>query len=369
MHKPYVPSIQLSQLQQARIANIQTSAKAIRYQQMARDAAATLQTSYTIGTGIDTYTPTLLRREASGVVHMESKGALLKALVNMYGQTEMYSAIARDILPSVIDALADLHCICLVDIKPFMFKSEVGATTDLTWHRLGFDPDMDAPEVPEYEDMRKRTNQDAFRAQTEFFGSILDYDFMTEQYLHFSGEGNDGKSTLLNAVRSALPRGFAMDMSASALNSSHGTAKIEGRRLLIFSEQNNGSFMSGGMFKQLTGGDPMAINPKGLAEREIVPNCRVIVTSNSKPSVSGGSADMRRIIPVFYESFGDGVNGDTSWQRRMGSKGTAIMSYCYSQYCKNVRDKGLSKITPDRDFTEVVLEMSAKPEMVSLMEK
>lgn len=344
--------------------------QAEKLRSIAHDAANQLQRFYLVGNSGDSYEPTLLAFTKDNTVRVATRHELVRDLIDGYSMWVTESQIRQNLVTSVINRLADHRTIQLTDIRPFMFKTEKALGT-YCWHRLSFDPDIDAPEVPEYEQMRARC-QDAFDAQTQFFGSILDYDFLSEQYLHISGEGNDGKSSLMQAIRNALPPGFATAIQASDLEATHGLAKIEGRRLLVFSEENSAGFMSGGRFKQLTGRDPISINPKNQPERECVPNCRVIVTSNSKPTISGKSADARRIIPVFYEKFADGVTSDQGWSSRLKAKGPAILQFCHAQFMRHIKNEGAQRIAPPAetvaDLSSMSTESAVEAELVRLFD-
>lgn len=343
--------------------------KVTKIYNLATTAFAHLKNTLLVSNSGSSYEPSLLERLPRNVVMPATKAYLEQCLLELFGTYEPASIIKREIMPLVMSLLAKHEMVNLRDIRPFMFKSETGGEGVYTWHRLAFDADPNASKVEEYETMRGRTSPDAFRAQTEFLGSILEYGWTTEQYLHISGAGNDGKSSLLAAILSALPKDFSVSVQSNDLTSSHGLAKIEGKRVLVFSEENSSSFMSSGRFKQLTGRDPISVNPKNQAEREVVPNCRIIVTSNSRPQVSGQAADMRRIIPVFYSSFGGGTMSDQGWSQRLIQRGPEILQYCHAQFVRNVQVTGGQRISPDAEFSEALQEASTITEMHAMFEE
>jgi hypothetical protein len=217
-------------------------------------------------------------------------------------------------------------------VLPFAFKSQRLAPEQYAWQRLSFDHDPSAACPPTFGQMLERTTPDEARSLVLFIGSLFDYKFPRSQYVYLYGDGEDGKSTLLSALAGMFNKQGVATMKSGDFGDSHSTTSLERARLLIFNDQNNNSFMSTGHFKGVTGDDIMTINPKGAPRRNIRLNCKVLIASNNPPSLSGGRADERRILPVKFRKNDGGA--DHNWVARFNSESACIAQYCINEFSK-----------------------------------
>jgi hypothetical protein len=277
-----------------------------------------------------------------------------KMLLHLVGRAN-FPDIKNSVFPLWRAFSTKLNGIHNQDIKPLIFKSDT--TTPWAWQRLTFDPvDCERPLL--LDKMLKRTSAEEGISLVLWLGSLLDYTFPRSQYLYLHGQGNDGKSTLIAMLTKLLGiQGVAM-MRSDDFKDSHSTTVLESARLAIFADENSSSFMSSGRFKMVTGDNTMTINPKGAPRRNILLNCKVMVASNYPPSVQGGKADLRRIIPVQLEPIPDTESSHGAGVAFI-EQGPAIMQYCYAEFKKwqaTNPDKMLP--TANEAITEVVANSS-----------
>lgn len=272
----------------------------------------------------------LARVSELGILAPCDKDELKDLLTLKYDSVESASSIARDIVPSVKARIREQNVVQWKDIAPFVFKS--APTTSWAWNRLPFDPDPTAKCPPEFAEILARTSEQGARAIVLFFGSLLDLECERIQYLHLQGEGNDGKSTLMGLLNEVFGRRFVVTMRADDFKDSHSTSVLEQARLVMFHDENDSNFMSSGKFKMLTGDSNVTINPKGMARRTIKLNCRVLIASNNKPNLRGSLADVRRVLPVYLQSYSGG--SDPKFVERLMAARYQVMQYCYAEWLK-----------------------------------
>jgi putative DNA primase/helicase len=122
-----------------------------------------------------------------------------------------------------------------------------------------------------------------------------------EQCLFFLwGSGANGKSTFMNVVKNLLG-GYARTTTTESLmvtqHPDHSAiARLRGARLVCASETESGHRLAESLVKQLTGGDAIAARFLYAPYFEFVPQFKIWITGNHKPSIRGGDyAIWRRI--------------------------------------------------------------------------
>ncbi len=259
-----------------------------------------------------------------GIITPCVPAVITQDMMRRYGADLTPSKIKHEVLPMWT---ATAEKVLSNSVRPFVFFND--ASSGLAWQRLPFSPDPTATCPETLKEVLSRTSEAEAKSLVLWVGSLLDYTFPRSQYLYLWGEGNDGKSSLIKAIISVFaPQGVASMRSEDLRN--HGTSRLEGTRLVCFTDENNSSFMSSGIFKAITGDDTMTINPKKEALRNIRIFAKVLIASNSAPTLAGGNADYRRILPVKLASYKAG--SDQAFVDRMFAEAQTIMQYCYLQF-------------------------------------
>lgn len=207
--------------------------------------------------------------------------------------------------------------------KPKMvrWKDEEG----YTYRRLPWP--MQTGETPLFDEMMGRTtNADALMA---FIGSIFVEQSDRQQYLWVHGQGQNGKGALNLFLNKALGGAYCAQVVPTP-GDKFWTSGLLGARLVAFGDCNNTSFVTGGLFKSLTGGDPIRIEMKGKQPFTTELNAKFIFLSNERPRINSEKADMRRLILCEMEQITCEV--DPQYQKRLWEEGGAFLTKCLHKY-------------------------------------
>lgn len=233
--------------------------------------------------------------------------------------------------------------------------------TKLHWFKLPF-TEVEARAIsldtlPEFADFLRRAGEGA-GSLTLFLGSLLDPESGRTQYLHIHGEGGDGKSALIDSISRVFGNDRVVSIDDDLFSNTHFGEQLEGARLLVFSDENNPHFVSGGKFKRYTGDPYASINPKGRKPRFIHFTHKTIVTSNNESMITAGNADRRRIIPVKMERDTSGGGRDVKWwYKGLVESGEKILAYCFGRYLDAIEAEPTT-----RNYIEPSMQLIAEAE-------
>lgn len=105
------------------------------------------------------------------------------------------------------------------------------------------------------------------------------------QYIWLHGEGGDGKSSFLNALRKYLGSNLACSLGQT-LNSDFGLEDAVGKRMIILSDVKTGLSVKSQLIHNLTGHDAISINRKNKPIITTVLEPIVWVAANESPDVN-----------------------------------------------------------------------------------
>lgn len=105
------------------------------------------------------------------------------------------------------------------------------------------------------------------------------------QYIWLHGEGGDGKSSFLNALRKYLGSNLACSLG-QALNSDFGLEDAVGKRMIILSDVKTGLSVKSQLIHNLTGHDAVSINRKNKPIITAVLEPIVWIAANESPDVN-----------------------------------------------------------------------------------
>lgn len=226
-------------------------------------------------------------------------------------------------------------------IKMTRWKSEPG----LTYRRLPWD--QGGHECPTWEGVLGRmTNNQAF---IDWIGSLLVEDSSLHGYVWLYGPGGDGKGAINRFLAKVFGQAYRSKQPPAANKGSvdkFWTYGILGARLVVFPDCDNASFTTGGLFKSLTGGDPVDVEAKGSMSFTTIFNAKYLIISNEKPTISSEKSDLRRIIYCEMES---PPATDPGFEKRLWEEGGAFLTQCLEHYLARYQDR--RAIEPDAEAT------------------
>ncbi len=214
------------------------------------------------------------------------------------------------------------------EVKMIRWQDEPG----YTWHRMPWV--KSAGPTPTWDTLMGRmTNATAFKA---WVGSLFSDASLLQQYVWMYGLGADGKGAINRFFRKVFGQAYRSKQPPDR-GDKFWSYNLIGARVVVFPDCNNRSFVASGLFKTLTGGDPVSVEAKGQMAFTAALNCKFVILSNEEPNISSEHADMRRII---YCEFGDRGEFDPQFEERLHAEGGAFLADCLETYQRLCPDHG-----------------------------
>lgn len=144
------------------------------------------------------------------------------------------------------------------------------------------------------------------------------------------GNGRNGKSVLLDTIQD-VAGGYAKTMNVSSIMTKYNSngansdiARLEGSRMVISSEANEGQRLDEGLVKQLTGGDRIVARQQYGKEFEYQPSYKIWMATNHKPLIRGTDEGIWRrliLIPFDYQVPKDKIDRNLKYKLEAESMG------------------------------------------------
>lgn len=209
-------------------------------------------------------------------------------------------------------------------------------TNHYTYKRLSFQPKKGA--TPLFDRIMNNVNNS--EAMMAFIWSLLEPKSYKQQVVWWYGLGGDGKGSVSRVLQRVFGKAYIGTSSQDQKsNPSFFTSNLVGKRIAIFSDENNGRLLMTGWFKQLTGDDVIGINPKGDKGYSTKLDLKIMVFSNRPPEFDNTKAHMRRIIyctpkdTLSYEV-------DPKFEEKLCNEIPAILYKCREKYNELAVDHG-----------------------------
>lgn len=143
------------------------------------------------------------------------------------------------------------------------------------------------------------------------------------------GNGRNGKSVFINTIADILGSyAETMNVESIMVKRSSGVnsdiARLEGARLVISSEANEGSRLDEGLVKQMTGGDKMVARHLYASEFEFTPRFKLWMATNHKPIIRGTDDGIWRrimLIPFLVQIPKNKVDKDLKYKLQREASG------------------------------------------------
>lgn len=231
-------------------------------------------------------------------------------------------------------------------------------------HKVAFDPEPVAELPPLFHDLMERTTN--ARALMAFIGSIFEEQSFRQQYVWIYGGGRNGKGALIRCLGDLLGSVYASEEAPTG-ESKHWTWGLLGKRLVVFADCNNASFVTSGRFKSLTGEDKIRVEIKKGAILSLDIPAKYMFTSNARPRVSSTTADMRRIIysyiaPVSLE------NEVEDYEEKLAEEFPDFVSACWFAYLEMTAGNPKRKLEVSNDDEVMDLARDSEHEYESFVD-
>lgn len=218
----------------------------------------------------------------------------------------------------------EYNCLRLeTEVLPVAQKSEIG----FNYHRLPWDF-ADGP-TPTWDEMFARLeNADAIRA---WIGSLFEPRSDRQQYCWIHGEGGDGKGAL-NRFLKAVFNGAYKPETVPTRNDKFWTSSLMNARIIVFPDCNNYNFPTTGLFKQITGDDPVKVEFKNEPAFSVELVCKMLFLSNQRANISGQRSDTRRAIFAEIAPVTGAVIPTRVYDAMLWKEGAAFLYKCAAKY-------------------------------------
>lgn len=223
----------------------------------------------------------------------------------------------------VLDRLmGEVPLIVPSDIVPIAQLSE----GKLCYKKLAFDLDNPDGKTPLFDEIMGRwTNTTDFM---KFIGSLFDPNADLLNYTWVYGAGRDSKGAVMRFLQSIFGHASVLGKSANLKPEQRFfTNRLLGKRLLYFPDENNFQMTTMGLFKSITGNDPITVEKKYGDAYDTYVFCKPMIYSNKKPNISSDRADVTRLIYVEAQKF-PGRQRST-YERDLALEGHAWLSKCF----------------------------------------
>jgi putative DNA primase/helicase len=131
------------------------------------------------------------------------------------------------------------------------------------------------------------------------FGYCLTGETSEQMFAFAWGEGNNGKSMTFNTIMNLMgdyAQSAQIETFTATKNEQHptGLARLQGARLVVVSENEQGKRLRESTIRLLTGGEPIVARFMRQDEFQYIPELKLIMFGNHKPSLSDVGINMRR---------------------------------------------------------------------------
>lgn len=161
-----------------------------------------------------------------------------------------------------------------------------------------------------------------------FIGSLLDPTSDNSQYLWIKGDGGEGKGSFVRGILSALGKAGSVEQPPAG-ESRFWTQGLRHKRFVCFMDLDDVNFVTTGLFKTISGNDPLRFEIKGGATYMAEIDAKFCIVSNYLPNLSHNNADARRAIIVEFKDNDDYIE---NFEQKLKEEAVDFISYCYAKF-------------------------------------
>lgn len=217
---------------------------------------------------------------------------------------------------------------------PFAWKSQ----DEWTFKKLDFEPCSGSFDAWS-EFLERLSSPKDFMA---FVWSIFELRNKSRQYLYlFDPNGQGGKSTIINVLGEVFGNSYAAINNTFVNNGASRwlMGNLYGKRLVGWPDCKNTKFCMTELLRNITSGDDVTVEFKGKQPFTARMYVKFIMASNHEPSITGGGADLSRLIRMDVAENKDSKN-DPYWKKRLRSELPYFLFACREWYLKKCESHG-----------------------------
>lgn len=186
------------------------------------------------------------------------------------------------------------------------FEIEPFRSSVVLLQKLQFDYPVNALEPNMVDDIIHKLlckNEDDVNTFYEYIGYILHRDMKLEKALTFNGDGNNGKSSILDLITYTF-KGCCTALPFKKLFAKNGLQVIASNMFVYAHEMTSDYIKDATIFKEVLSNNPTIVEDKYVKQHEISDyNCKFIYCNNgmTKMDTSCIKAVNRRLLPIQFE--------------------------------------------------------------------
>jgi hypothetical protein len=208
--------------------------------------------------------------------------------------------------------------------QPFTFCGD----ERLTFKHFNWSPQKG--NYPAWEEFLNRLSaKEEFMA---FVWSVFEPKNISRQYLWLVGDGQDGKSKVLEAISNVLDSAAASINNIGIKDSRWLLASLYGKRAVFYADCKNEKFGMTEIVRNITCGDKCPIENKGQAIFSARLYLKLFIASNEKPEFTGQQADTSRCIQIDVAPSKN--KDDPDWLPRLQAEMPYFLDACREEYFK-----------------------------------
>jgi hypothetical protein len=161
-----------------------------------------------------------------------------------------------------------------------------------------------------------------------FIGSLLDPTSDNSQYLWIKGDGGEGKGSFVRGILSALGQAGSVEQPPAS-EKRFWTQGLRHKRFVCFMDLDDVNFVTTGLFKTISGNDPIRFEIKKGATYTAEIDAKFCIVSNYLPNLSHNNADARRVILVEFKDNDDYIE---NFEEKLKAEAIDFISYCYDKF-------------------------------------
>lgn len=202
------------------------------------------------------------------------------------------------------NGILDLETMTLEPHSPdFLSPVQVGAA---------YDPEATCPAIERF--LGGVLAEDLVPVAIELAGYLVTPDNRLQTAVMLLGEGANGKSVFLELLRRLIGPQNVSNVALQHLDEHRfAAAELEGKLANIFADLDARALQSSGIFKSITGNDPIMAERKNRDPFHFTPYARLLFSANEPPGTPDSTdAFFRRWLILPFERRFDGNNADRS---------------------------------------------------------
>ncbi len=213
------------------------------------------------------------------------------------------------------------------DIAPFAWKDD----KRYTLKRITFDI-TDGPTPAWGQWCSRLTDAAAFKA---WVWSIFEPKHVGRQGLWLRGEeGQDGKSSVMRALQTVIGGSASAVLDGSERDNRFVHSNLFDKRLLLYPDCKQPSFVKGQIFRNYTGGDNVSVEFKGMQPFSKAVYARVMIAANYSPTIDDEGADKSRLLIIGVSPTTAEQRKDVTWAAKLKQEMPQFLHQCREEYAK-----------------------------------